>query len=103
MRVKVSEIDGIHAYTPQAGIRLRELIEPALAVGEEVTLDFEGVKHYSAAFFCASIGALIEADKAGRTPQLLRYENLLPRGQSALESATDFAIRRRDNPKWAAA
>lgn len=103
MRVKVSEIDNGHAYTPQAGMRLRELIDPALGRGEEVVLDFEGVKHFSAAFFCASIGALVEADEARRLPALLHYENLLPLGQSTLESAIDFATRRRESPAGAAA
>jgi hypothetical protein len=103
VRVKVSEIDGGHASTPQAGLRLYALIEPMLARGESVVLDFEGVKHFSTAFFSASIGRLAEADVAKRLPDLLHCENLPATGQTALDLATGFAIRCRENPRWAAA
>ena len=103
MRVKVSEIDGGHASTPQAGLRLHALIEPALARGEPVVLDFEGVKYCSVPFFSASVGILVEADAEGRLPALLSYESLSPMGQSAVDSVTEYAIRRRENPRWAAA
>jgi hypothetical protein len=63
MRVLVREIDEGHASTPQAGLHLYALIEPVLARGEEVILDFEGVKHCSTAFFTASVAILIEADE----------------------------------------
>jgi hypothetical protein len=103
MRVKVREIDNGHASTPQAGLRLYALIEPVLARGEPVILDFEGVKHCSTAFFSASVGILIEADREDRLPELLRYENLAPRCQPALELASDFAVRCRQSPAGAAA
>jgi hypothetical protein len=101
MRVKVSDIDGVHAYTPQAGQRLYAIIEPAIARGEPVVLDFEGVRHYSAAFFVYSIGILVEADTTNRLPELLQYENLPPGGQAALDSVIGYAVRRRENPRWA--
>src|SRR3954465_5504035 len=100
MRVKVSEIDNGHPPPPQAGLRLQALIEPVLARGEPVVLDFEGVKHCSTAFFNARIANLIEADKDDRLPQLLTYENLSPHGQIALDMAADFGKRRRENPAW---
>lgn len=101
MRVKVSEIDNGHASTPQAGLRLQALIEPVLARGEPVVLDFEGVKHCSTAFFNASIANLIEADKDDRLPELLTYENLSPNGQIALGMAARAGKRRRENPAGA--
>src|SRR3954454_13171626 len=101
MRVKVKEIDGGFASTPQAGEKLYALIAPVLARGEEVTLDFEGVKHCSVPFFNASIGVLIEADAEGRLPALLHYENLPPLGQGIVDDVTEYAIRRRENPRWA--
>ena len=101
MRVQVSDIDGIHASTPQAGERLLALIAPLLTAGEPVELDFEGVRHFSVPFFCASIFVLVKEDTANRLPGLLRYENLQPQGQSALDSTIDYAIRCRDNPRWA--
>ena len=103
MRVKVSEVDGIHASTPQAGQRLYAIIEPAIARGEVVTLDFEGVKHFGPGFFNWSIGVLIEQDMENRLTGLLRYENLPPLGQNSLESVVEYATRRRENPQWAAA
>jgi hypothetical protein len=101
MRVKVSDIDGVHASTAQAGQRLYALIEPVLARGESVELDFEGVKHFSVPFFTSSIFILVRDDASGRVQGLLRYENLLPQGQSDLDSTLDYAVRCRDNPRWA--
>lgn len=103
MRVKVSEIDNFQATTPQAGLKLYTLIEPALAGGEPVELDFDGVRHFSTAFFGSSIGILVEADIENRLPALLHYENLPPLGQTALHLATEYATRRRENPRWGTA
>src|SRR4051794_3073944 len=103
MRVKVTDVDGIHASTPQAGQRLYALIEPALARGEPVTLDFEGVKHFSRLFFDVAVGTLLERDAEDRLSGLLRFENLPPLGQSALAMTAEDATRRRENPRWAAA
>src|SRR4051794_23410319 len=102
-RVKVSDVVGNQASTHQAGQRLHDLIEPALARGEPVELDFAGVRHFSALFFNASIGALIEGDGQDRLPPLLRYENLPPLARGALESVVEYAVRRRTDPRWAAA
>src|SRR5262245_20871939 len=99
MRVNVSDIDGVHASTPQAGQRLYALIEPVLARGEPVVLDFAGVQHFSAPFFNSSIGPLVEADSANRLPQLLRIENLPPLGQGVLDSVIENGIRMRENPR----
>lgn len=102
MRVKVSglDIDASSAYTFEAAQKLYALIEPVLARGEPVELDFEGVEHFSAVFFNYSIGWLVEKDTANRLPELLRVENLHPLGQTALDSVTENAIRCRENPRW---
>jgi hypothetical protein len=103
MRVRILDVDPNQvAATPQSGEKLRALIEPALARGEEVELDFEGVRFYSPLFFFSSVGLLIERDPTNRVAGLLRYSNLSERGQMDLGSAIDFAIRRRDNPGMAA-
>ena len=99
MRVKVMEIDGGFASTWEAGERLYALIAPALARGEEVILDFEGVRGFSVPFFAASIEVLIDADKEERLPALLRYENISAVGQSTVDSVSEFATRCRDNPR----
>src|SRR5262245_2677320 len=101
MRVKVSDIDGIHATTPQTGQKLLAIIEPALARGEPVVLDFEGVRFIGVQFFYSSVGVLIEKDTVNQLSDLLRYENLHEIGQSALDSVVEYSIRRRDNPRWA--
>src|SRR6476660_6968636 len=103
MRVKVNDIDGATFAAPKAAERLRELIEPVLARGEEVVLDFEGIKRFSPGFFSDFLHHLIVADAQKRVPDLLRYENLPQIGQMALISATDFAVRCRDIPGWAEA
>lgn len=102
MRVKVSEIDNGHASTGVAGLRLYHLIKPVLDKGEEVVLDFEQVKHCAAPFLSASVGNLIEEDKEERLPRLLRYENLTPQWQRTVDGVKDRAVRRRENPRWAA-
>jgi hypothetical protein len=102
MYVRVREIDNGAAATGQAGEKLLELIEPAIARGEVVELDFEGVWIYAALFFYCSVGRLIEADTTERVPPLLRYANLSERGQADLEWGVEFAVRRRENPRWAA-
>jgi hypothetical protein len=104
MRVNLfSEIDGVHAFTSKAGQKLYELIEPAVARGEEVVLDFDGVKHFSGTFFNWAIGRFIEKDFDGKLSRLIRYENLPPLGQGSLESAVEYATLRRENPRWAVA
>src|SRR5262249_36748019 len=103
MRVKVNDIDGATFADPKAAEQLRELITPALARGEAVILDFAGIKRFTTAFFGDVLHGLIVADVEKRLPELLRYENLPPIGQTALDMASEFAIRCRDIPGWAAA
>jgi hypothetical protein len=103
MHVPVSDSVGAYVSTAQAGWKLLELIGPALARGEEVVLDFEGVRSCGALFFSASVGVLIEQDSQGRVAPLLRYENLTPLWRDNLESAVYYATRRREDPRWAAA
>src|SRR6476469_1710656 len=100
MRVKVNDIDGATFAAPKAAEQLRELIEPVLARGEEVILDFAGIKHFTTAFFGDVLHTLIVADVEKRLPGLLRYENLPPIGQTARDMACDFALRCRDIPGW---
>jgi hypothetical protein len=103
MRVQMSELFGKQAATGQDGLRLNELIEPVLARGEAVVLDYEGMDRFTTVFFTSSIGLLIEKDTPNRLPELLQHENLPHMGQLALSLATDNAIRRRENPRWAQA
>jgi hypothetical protein len=99
----VRELNNGHASTGETGWRLYQLIEPVLARGEEVVLDFAGVKHVAAPFLSSSVGVLIEADKEDRLPKLLRYENLPPERQGTLDVVIDYGVRRRENPRGAAA
>jgi hypothetical protein len=103
MRVRVSDSVGVYASTAQAGQKVLGLIEPALERGEEVVLDFDGVRDCAALFFSASVGVLIEQDSQGRVAPLLRYENLTPLWRGTLESVIEYAARRREDPRWAAA
>src|SRR5207244_1446068 len=43
MYVKIGDVDPMMIGSPQGGTRLKEMIEPALAAGEVVELDLEGV------------------------------------------------------------
>lgn len=100
-RVKVTDIEGEKGYTGEA---LRAFLEPILARGESVVLDFQGTDHScSGVFFWVGLGRLIEADTENRLPELLHFDNLSHLGQLSLDSIRDFAIRRRENPRWAEA
>lgn len=103
MRVMVRDLDQGDAGTMRAGEMVRDLIEPALTRGEEVTLDFVGVRYCNAAFLNAAVGRLIESDVQERLPALLRYENMKPLWKGALESVIGWAERRRKYPAGAAA
>ena len=103
MRVKVSELVGASAYTPQDGLRLYEIIEPALGRGEPIELDFADVRRFSPGFFATAVGPLIERDTTNRLTELLRYENLEEIGQIALGLVIDHWTRRREIPGWGAA
>ena len=103
MRVKVSEIDAVYPLPWEAGDHLRALVAPALSRGEEIILDFEGVTNFSAVFFTSSVFLLVKDDPERRVPDLLRCENILPHGQGAFESALEYGVRCRDNPRLAEA
>lgn len=102
MRVKVSEYSGSRTAGYELGPQVYELIEPALARGEVVVLDFEGVRRVTTAFFARSVGDLIEKDVANRLKDLLRCENLSDVGKLALQQVVEHFTRRRENPLWAA-
>src|SRR4051794_40854913 len=96
MRVKVSEIDNGHATTEQAAKRLFAIIEPAIARGEPVVLDFEGVRHYTGVFFGYSLGPLADADRDDRLRGLLRLENVPPYIPPVVDLVIDNAKHMRD-------
>src|SRR3954463_15753646 len=103
MRVKVSDLAGECPCIGEEGERAHELIAPVLERGEPVVLDFSGVKDVGGAFFAGAIGRLVERDAANRLPELLRYENLSPRGRGVLDAIIDHWTRRREVPGWGAA
>jgi hypothetical protein len=103
MRVKVNDIEGATYGATVAAERLRDMIAPALARGEEVVLDFEGVQYPTSSFFGDAFEELIRADVEDRLPKLLRFENLPPVWQGAYDDVRLWAVRWRENPKAAAA
>lgn len=100
MRVKVFDLCGIQAACFEHGQQLHDLIEPAIARGEEVVLDFEGVRWFNSGFFAMALGPLIVKDTTNRLGDLLRYENLAEMGRLARDGAVNHWTRRRDVPGY---
>jgi hypothetical protein len=103
MRVRVRDAVGERASTARAGWRLVEVLEPILAGGEPVVLDFADLRTVAAVFFCHSIAILVEKDKEERLPQLLSWENMTPLDEEILGRVVADAVRARKDPRWAAA
>ena len=100
MRVVVLEIvNGREKHSVEAQ-KLHDLIVPVLARGEEVELDFEGVRFISAPFLTISIGQLLKDHPLGRLKSLLRVEHLHPVYADLLESVIERSSRYYTEPRY---
>jgi hypothetical protein len=93
MRVKISEFTGPNAMTLEQGDKVFEVIEPVIAKGEPVELDFEGVTHVMPPFLNAAIGRLIPIAQPDQLDTLLRATNLVPLDQELFRSVIEGSRR----------
>jgi len=60
MQIEVRERSGENAITRELGLEIYSSIQPVLARGEPVCLDFAGVKVFASPFLNAAIGQLLK-------------------------------------------
>jgi hypothetical protein len=93
MRIMVRDVVGEYATTPEEGQRVYDVIAPVLAKGEQVELDFEGIRRCAAPFCSFGIGRLIQDHTPEQLNELLHVENLGPPGADILALAIENADR----------
>ena len=78
----------------EAGQAIYEIIHPALQEGQEVRLDFSGVKVFSSPFLNAAIGQLVRDVATDHLNRQLKVENMTSAGRVTLrvviETAKDY-------------
>lgn len=84
MRVSVHKLTGDNAVLRAKGQELYDKIRPALCAGEDVELDFDGVKVFSSPFLNVSIGQLLRDLTPNTLNRFLHFENMTPAGLNAL-------------------
>lgn len=81
MKVLVSEIFGVRCIVASEGQKLHDMILDSLKAGEEVLLDFSGVKQFASPFFNYSIGQLLNEISQDSFRKLLHLEGLDETGE----------------------
>jgi hypothetical protein len=100
MRVVVREVIIDRGKESVEAQKIHDLISPILARGEEVELDFEGVRFISAPFLGAAIGQLLRDHPLERVKALLRVENLDALDRSLLEGVIEKSHRYHTEPRY---
>ena len=78
MRVVVREIVNGREKNSVEAQKLHDLISPILSRGEEVELDFAGVRYIFVPFLNIAFGQLLKDHPLERVKALLRIENMHP-------------------------
>lgn len=91
MHVIVRESVGENAITREDGARIYGVIYPSLRGGNEVRLDFYGVKVFASPFLNVAIGQLLKDLAPEDLNRLLRIEHMTPAGKSTLRVVMDTA------------
>jgi STAS-like domain of unknown function (DUF4325) len=91
MKYNILSITGAYCTTPEAGQKVYDLIHPILLSGEQVELDFLGVKAYASPFFNYAIGQLLKDISAESLGNLIRFINISSVGESVLRLVIDNA------------
>jgi hypothetical protein len=83
--VKVMEITGENAVAQEDGQKLYEIVTEQLKSGQELQLDFHGVKIFASPFFNAAIGQLLKDFGPDDLNRRLKFEHLSSVGQEVLK------------------
>jgi hypothetical protein len=100
MRVVVREVVNEPGNPFEEGQKVHDLISPALARGEPVELDFEGVRFLDVPFLNAAVGQLLKEIDLERVKALLRAQNLSALDRSILEGVIERASRYYTEPRY---
>jgi hypothetical protein len=100
MRVVVRDIVNCHRKFSEAGMAIHDLISPVLARGEEVELDFEGVRFIHVPFLSAAVGQLLKDHPLERVKTLLRVANLTELDRTVLEGVIEHSSRYYTEPRY---
>jgi hypothetical protein len=76
VRIVVREVINDLGSPFHEGQKIHDLISPALARGEEVEVDFEGMQFISGLFLCGAIAHLLKDHPLERVKRLLHVRNL---------------------------
>jgi hypothetical protein len=87
--IRIHEHFGENLLTPEEGERLLGEIQPELANGKSVTLDFAGVRIVTSAFLNAAIGRLYGSFSHDVIRQHLSVENLSDIGRFTLKRVVE--------------
>jgi hypothetical protein len=91
--VKVLEISGENAVAQEDGQKVYELVREHLKSGEELQLDFQGVKIFASPFFNAAIGQLLKDFGADDLNRRLKFDHLSSVGQEVLKRVIENSKR----------
>jgi len=99
MKISVIEDIGKNCITLDAGKKLYDLIYPRLSVGEDVTLNFDGVAVFASPFFNAAIGHLLKDIDADVLNEHLHFESLTSTGLEVLKRVIENSRNYYSNPE----
>jgi hypothetical protein len=100
MRIVVHEIVGDRGKIDVEWQNLHDLISPILARGEEVELDFQGVRYFDVQFLSVAIGQLLRDHALDRVKALLHVANLDDLHRRMLEGVITHASRYYTEPRY---
>jgi hypothetical protein len=101
MRIVVREVIKEPGRSFEEGQKVHDLISPILARGEEVEVDFEGLRYIiDVPFLNASIGQLLRDHPLERVKSLLRVQNLSDLDRRILERLIEKCSRYFTEPRY---
>jgi hypothetical protein len=91
MKIEVSDLTKFAAVDYEDGQMLLERARPCIQRGENLELDFEGVRIFASPFFNASIAALITEFGPERVENLISFTHLNDEGKIISERSISNA------------
>jgi len=92
-RLVVRDLTGPTCLSPEKGQRVFRVVEPDVAAGHQVELDFTGVDLFATPFFNLSIGQLLRDLDPAYLRGRLHVVNLNEVGQDTYSRAWDNAVQ----------
>ncbi len=99
MPTDVFALSGEYAITTEDGQKLFEIIQPEIAEGKRVELNFSGVRVFASPFFNAAIGPLLEGRSSDDLRRLIKFNNLSPIGESVINRVIENSDQYYRNPE----